>query len=133
MTVLAIVLICAGIAFLVVSAAGLVVFPDFYTRAHVIATSESFGVMLVLGGVIVHHGFGSSTYRLALLLVLAAVANPTAAHVLARARWMSDDPTPEALEVPDGWETSTSGEPEPAHRPTTAAERAQPPPAGGAS
>lgn len=85
MTVIAIVLIVAGTFFLAVSAFGLIRFPDFYTRAHVVAKSESLGVAMIVLGVIVHHRGGESTLKLLLLVAFALVANPTAIHALARA------------------------------------------------
>lgn len=85
MTVVAIVLIVAGTFFLAVSAFGLIRFPDFYTRAHVVAKSESLGVAMIVLGVIVHHRGGESTLKLVLLVAFALVANPTAIHALARA------------------------------------------------
>jgi multicomponent Na+:H+ antiporter subunit G len=100
MTVVAVVLIASGLFFLAVSAWGLVRFPDFYTRAHVVAKSETFGIVLVIAGVIVHHEFGEGTTRLVLLLLFSAIANPTAIHALARASYMEDGASADALYFP---------------------------------
>jgi multicomponent Na+:H+ antiporter subunit G len=83
--IVAIVCIAAGLFFLGVSAFGIVRFPDFFTRAHVVAKSETLGVMLVVTGVIVHHRGGEGTLRLLLLGTFAMIANATAIHALARA------------------------------------------------
>jgi multicomponent Na+:H+ antiporter subunit G len=83
-TAVAVALITAGAAFLAVSAVGLVRFPDFYTRAHAVAKSETLGILLVVVGLAVHHELGPGTGRLVLVLVFALVANPTAMHALAR-------------------------------------------------
>jgi multicomponent Na+:H+ antiporter subunit G len=97
--VLAVALVAAGLFFLGVSAFGIVRFPDFFTRAHVVAKSETLGVMLVIAGVIVHHRGGEGTVRLLLLGTFAMVANATAIHALARAALGSPgrpaDPDPE--------------------------------------
>lgn len=85
MSVLAVVSIVAGLFFLFVSAFGLVRFPDFFTRAHVVAKSETLGMILVIAGIMFHHRFESGTWRLLLLILFAMVANPTAIHALARA------------------------------------------------
>jgi multicomponent Na+:H+ antiporter subunit G len=85
MTLVAVLLILAGLFFLGVSAFGLVRFPDFYTRAHVVAKSETLGMILVILGIIVHHRFGAGTPRLLLLVGFALIANATAIHALARA------------------------------------------------
>jgi multicomponent Na+:H+ antiporter subunit G len=100
MTVVAAVFIASGLFFLAVSAWGLVRFPDFYTRAHVVAKSETFGIVLVIAGVIVHHEFGEGTTRLVLLLLFSAIANPTAIHALARASYMEDGASADALFFP---------------------------------
>jgi multicomponent Na+:H+ antiporter subunit G len=89
--VLAVLSIVAGLFFLAVSAFGLVRFPDFFTRAHVVAKSETLGMILVITGIMFHHGFGSGTWRLLLLILFAMVANPTAIHALARAAQRRDD------------------------------------------
>jgi multicomponent Na+:H+ antiporter subunit G len=85
MTAVSVPLIVAGLFFLGVSAFGLVRFPDFYTRAHVVAKSETLGMILVILGVIAHHRFGQGTPKLVLLVAFALVANSTAIHALARA------------------------------------------------
>jgi multicomponent Na+:H+ antiporter subunit G len=84
-TVIGFALISVGLFFLGVSAFGLIRFPDFYTRAHVVAKSETLGVILIVLGVIVHHGAGSGSLRLVFLVGFALVANATAIHALARA------------------------------------------------
>lgn len=93
MNVIAVVLIAAGVFFMAVSAIGLLRFDDFYTRAHVVAKSETFGIILVISGVIIQQGFASGSPRLLLLIGLAAIANPTAVHALARAYHQEVDPS----------------------------------------
>jgi multicomponent Na+:H+ antiporter subunit G len=85
MTALAVVLVVAGVVFLGVSSVGLVRFPDFYSRTHVVAKSETLGIMLVMAGVMVHHRFRDGTLHLLLLIGFAMVANATAIHALASA------------------------------------------------
>jgi multicomponent Na+:H+ antiporter subunit G len=85
MTAFAVLLVAAGVGFLAVSALGLIRFPDFYTRAHVVAKSETLGILLVGGGLLALRGFGTGSLRLVMLLVIIGVANPTAVHALARA------------------------------------------------
>jgi multicomponent Na+:H+ antiporter subunit G len=84
-TIISILLVTAGLWFLAVSAFGLLRFPDFYTRAHVVAKSETLGIILVIGGVMAHHRLADGSWRLLLLLGFALVANPTAIQALARA------------------------------------------------
>jgi multicomponent Na+:H+ antiporter subunit G len=100
MSVLSTVLISVGLFFLTISAVGLLLFPDFYTRAHVVAKSETLGIVLVIVGIVAGEGFGGGSWRLLLLVVFAAVANPTAIHALARAYATELDPTPDEIELP---------------------------------
>jgi multicomponent Na+:H+ antiporter subunit G len=97
-TVAAVGLVVVGVFFLAVSAFGLVRFPDFYTRAHVVAKSESLGVALVILGVIVYHGGTDGTLKLLLLVGFALIANPTAIHALARAHRLDRVPHADAEE-----------------------------------
>jgi multicomponent Na+:H+ antiporter subunit G len=85
MTAVAVILLAAGTFFLGVSALGVLRFPDFYSRAHVVGKSETLGIMLVVAGLIAHEGPGPATLRLVFVLVFAMIANPTAIHALARA------------------------------------------------
>jgi multisubunit Na+/H+ antiporter MnhG subunit len=68
--VTAAVLIVAGTFFLAVSAIGLIRLPDFYSRAHAVAKSETVGLLLVLLGLAVHHRLGPGTVQLLLIAVL---------------------------------------------------------------
>jgi multicomponent Na+:H+ antiporter subunit G len=85
MTIIGIVLVAAGVAFLAISAIGVVHFPDFLSRAHAVAKSETLGIMLTLMGLVFLHRFGPGTPQLIVVIVIAGIANPTAVHALARA------------------------------------------------
>lgn len=85
MTVVAAVLILGGALFLGVSIVGLIRLPDFYTRAHAAGKSETLGAMLLLGGLVVYHGFDLVSAKLIMVLALVALTNPTAVHAMTRA------------------------------------------------
>jgi multicomponent Na+:H+ antiporter subunit G len=84
-TAVALVVVLVGVFFMAVSAFGLVRFPDFYTRAHVVAKSESLGVAMVIAGMVLYHRGADGTVKLLALVAFALVANATAIHALARA------------------------------------------------
>lgn len=84
-TVIAIVLIVAGVFFLMVSALGLLRLPDFYARTHAVGKSETLGSILVLGGLAVYNGWELGTLKILLILFFVLIANPTATHAIARA------------------------------------------------
>ena len=80
------VLVAAGVAFLVISAFGLLRLPDLYTRAHAVAKSETLGLLLIFGGLLLRPEIDApSAVRLAAVLVFSLVANPTSVHALVRA------------------------------------------------
>ena len=92
------VLVGLGVAFLAVSALGLVRLPDFYTRAHAVAKSETLGLLLIFVGLFFFPELTlESAIRLVFVLLFSLLANPTAVHALARAArragvpaWRSD-------------------------------------------
>ena len=85
MTILSIVLLIAGIFFLIVSNIGIIRLPDFYCRIHAVGKSETLGAILVLGGLAAYNGFEINSFKLLVILVFIAMANPTATNAIARA------------------------------------------------
>jgi multicomponent Na+:H+ antiporter subunit G len=79
-------LVIAGLAFMGISVLGLFRLPDLYTRAHGVAKSETFGLLLVFTGLLLRPEVDApSAVRLVLIVILALIANPTAVHALVRA------------------------------------------------
>ena len=89
MSVVAGVLIVAGMLLMAVSCLGVIRLPDFYSRAHAAAKSETLGIMLVFGGLIIYNGATQSSLKLFLILLILAVTSPTSSHVLSRAAFRS--------------------------------------------
>lgn len=84
------VLVSVGIAFMAVSVLGLVRLPDLYARAHGVAKSETFGLVLVFTGLLIRPDVdGPTAIRLVLVLLFALLANPTSVHALVRAAFRS--------------------------------------------
>jgi multicomponent Na+:H+ antiporter subunit G len=84
--VLSSLLIGGGVTFMAISVLGLARLPDLYARAHGVAKSETFGLVLVFSGLLLRPGVdGPTAIRLVLILVFALLANPTAVHALVRA------------------------------------------------
>jgi multicomponent Na+:H+ antiporter subunit G len=88
-TIVAALFIVSGLFFLLVSGMGLLRLPDFYTRCHAIGKSETLGSMLFLLGLAIYIGFGIVSFKMILILVFIAIANPTATHIVARAALLS--------------------------------------------
>ena len=86
----------SGTAFLMISALGLMRFPDFWTRAHAVAKAETLGLVLVFIGLIVLNRFGPGSLQLALIAGFSLLVNPTAIHALARSALRGGAPADEA-------------------------------------
>ena len=84
MTALAVAFVSAGVFFLVTGAAGLIRFPDFYTRMHASGKCDTLGVLLVLVGIACHEGASLTSAKILLIAAFIFVASPTATHAIAR-------------------------------------------------
>ena len=85
MNIAGLIVMCVGLFFLGVSSVGLFRLPGFFARVHAVSKSETLGIALVLGGLMIHGGVSLVSLKLALIVVFVAIANPVAAHLLTRA------------------------------------------------
>lgn len=74
-----------GLVFVMGGAVGLLRFPDVYTRAHAVLTSDSIGAALVAIGLALVSWEGAISARLALLGLFFAVLAPTNMHIVVNA------------------------------------------------
>lgn len=88
----AIVLMSSGLLFLVISAAGMLRLPDFYSRLHASGNSETLGLMLCLLGLAVYEGMTPTALKLILVFVLVFIGNPIGTHILSKAALKSGHP-----------------------------------------
>jgi multicomponent Na+:H+ antiporter subunit G len=79
------VLMGAGALFVLSGGAGLLRFPDFYTRNHAAGVTDSVGAGLILIGLLLQPGGGQTAVRLLIILLFLTLTSPTAAHILAHA------------------------------------------------
>ena len=79
------VLVVAGGLFMVVGALGLLRMPDVFTRLHAASVADSFGLPLVLVGLMFYGGLTLVTVKLFFLFAFAALTGPAATHAVARA------------------------------------------------
>lgn len=77
----------AGVFLFVVASIGLVRFPDFYSRLHPAGKTDTLGQMLALFGLIIYEGISVASFKLLVIIVFLSIANPTAAHALAKAAY----------------------------------------------
>ena len=82
---LAAALIAAGLVLNLLSVAGTLRFPDLYTRAHALGIADTLGAFLLLAGLCLLNGASLLTAKLALLLLLLFIINPTVVHAVLHA------------------------------------------------
>ncbi len=87
--VISIVLLLLGGLVMLISAAGVLRFPDFYSRLHAGGKGDTLGQRLVLLALAIAAGFSLVTLKLLLIIFFIFIFNPTATHALARGAWIS--------------------------------------------
>ena len=85
MIAVAVILVCAGVFFLLMGAMGLLRFPDFYTRMHAAGKSDTLGSLLVLTGLAFYEGADLTAVKILIIALFIFVTSPTATHAMARA------------------------------------------------
>ena len=85
MSILGNILLWTGVAFMAVTAVGLLRLPDFYTRLHAVSKTETLGLILVMLGLALNIGAGLVMVKLLLAGVFILFSAPASAHLLARA------------------------------------------------
>ena len=87
--VLSWILIVSGSFFAVVGAAGLVRFPDFWSRLHAVSVSDSAGVILLLAGMALQSGWTLIAVKLVIIGIFLFITGPTSTHAAASAALVS--------------------------------------------
>ncbi len=91
MTVLQIVctgMLAFGAIIMLASAAGVIRFPDFYSRLHAGGKGDTLGQGAVLLALAILSGFSLVTLKIVLIIFFIFIFNPTATHALARGAWL---------------------------------------------
>lgn len=77
--------ISGGLFFFVVGTIGILRFPDLFTRAHSAAKCDTLGAVLCLIALMIHSGFGFTSFKLLLVIIFLWITNPTATHLISKA------------------------------------------------
>ncbi len=77
-----------GCFFIVVTAIGIVRFPDFYSRLHPAGKTDTVGQAFVLIGLMIYEGFSLISIKLMIIVVFIFIASPIATHALAQAAFL---------------------------------------------
>ncbi len=89
--ILSVILMIGGLFFLSVGVVGLIRLPDTYTRLHATTKCDTMGAGLVLLALALQSDFTIAA-KLIIITVFIWVTNPTAAHVIGKAAWVSGFP-----------------------------------------
>lgn len=79
------ILLLGGALFSVIGGAGMLRMPDFYTRMHAASITDTAGMILMLGGLMLQAGLTLVTAKLVFIMIFLLLTSPTATHALARA------------------------------------------------
>ena len=90
-------LLAAGVFFMLAGAIGLLRLPDFYTRLHATGKCDTLGEVLIIFGLLIYHIFyynpGAELWvqlvpvKLLFLIAFIFLANPTATHAIMKAAY----------------------------------------------
>lgn len=80
-----------GVLFIVVTAIGLLRFPDLYTRTHAASKSSTLGVMCILLGVFLHFWLIEDHFnpRILLGIVFLFITGPVGGHIMSRSSYIA--------------------------------------------
>ncbi|WP_018861621.1 MULTISPECIES: monovalent cation/H(+) antiporter subunit G [unclassified Thioalkalivibrio] len=84
---LTVILILAGLVFFAAGTAGLLRFPDVYSRLHALTKADNVGLGLVILGLMLQAAGPADILKLLLIWVLVLAAGTTAAHMVAQRTW----------------------------------------------
>lgn len=83
--ILSALLLIGGTFFFIAGTAGLLRFPDIYTRLHAVTKADNLGLGLLVLGLAFQAESGWSALKLLLIWAVALLSSATSSHVIARA------------------------------------------------
>jgi multicomponent Na+:H+ antiporter subunit G len=80
-------LIIAGLIFFIAGTAGLLRFPDVFSRLHALTKADNLGLGLVIGGLALQADDFTQIFKLLVIWVLVLIAGAAASHLVAQRAW----------------------------------------------
>jgi len=84
--------LAAGPFFMIIGTAGLLRFPDFYTRLHATGKCDTLGQILIIVGCMTYEGLSFITIKLFFVSAFYLLVGPTGTHALMKAAYASGLP-----------------------------------------
>ena len=78
------IILLTGSVFILISAIGLVRFKDLFSRMHATTKATSFGILLLLIGIIIFFGSWTVSIKSVLVIIFIYITAPLAAHAIAK-------------------------------------------------
>ncbi|MEE8168575.1 MAG: monovalent cation/H(+) antiporter subunit G [Candidatus Hydrothermarchaeales archaeon] len=82
-------LLLMGVFFFVIGTIGLLRFPDVYTRMHATTKCDTLGAISIFLGLAIYSGLSFTSFKILLIIVFIVWVNPTTAHAIAKAAYVS--------------------------------------------
>lgn len=83
--IITVVFLLLGTFFMFIGSVGVIRLPDFFTRSHATSKSDTLGIMLIVASLIFFEGISINSFKLLIIFIFVALANPVGSHALARA------------------------------------------------
>lgn len=87
--ILTIFFLLSGSLFFLISAVGVLKFPDVFTRMHAASKASSLGMSLLLAAATLHFASVEVAVKSLLILLFIFLTTPVAAHILGRAAYLT--------------------------------------------
>lgn len=94
------ILLLLGGGFVLIGGIGVMRLPDLYSRMHAASLTDTLGMLLILGGIMLQAGLTLATIKLAAIALFLLLTGPTATYALANAALLSGV-LPENADLPE--------------------------------
>ncbi|MDI6903451.1 MAG: monovalent cation/H(+) antiporter subunit G [Methanocellales archaeon] len=84
LSILIVILLMVGVFFFTVGTIGLLRLPEVYTRLHATTKCDTLGACSILLGMMLYEGIAFASVEMLFIIAFLLLANPTAAHAIAR-------------------------------------------------
>jgi len=84
-------LLLTGLFFFTVGTIGLLRLPDVFTRMHATTKCDTLGAVSIITALALYSGHSLTAAKMMLIVVFIFIANPTAAHAIAKAAYLSGE------------------------------------------
>lgn len=81
---LTVLFMAVGLVFMVISVAGVIRFPDIYSRLHAMTLGQELGVGFCCLGMFIYEGFTNAGVKILILILVTMIAGPYRTHVISR-------------------------------------------------